>query len=351
MRPEKLLLLLFLIFSATNGFGIEKVFALDNYSGTYNIELLCAGHGVLTIQQWGSDVVFSIDGDGVCEGTGTVNGNSMSLSCEMELGGAATLVLNLTFADGGGSFTGTAEVTSAGRPPETFIVIGSTDDLDGHYDVESKGIPRFVGTDYIELDKIARISKFRSGEGHDYSDDFESCRSMKHYFLPKEDLDWSTVKVFAPVSGTICSLNDEGLPNSGKQVRIKSEEYPAFYFVIFHVNLSSNFVAGEIVSAGQLLGFHTGSVTSSDIAVGVFTPTGNKLVSYFDVMTDTLFRNYIRRGLKSRSDIIISKEERDANPLTCDEEVFTDSGTIENWMPLQQVKNMTMSPMMLLFDN
>lgn len=48
-------------------------------------------------------------------------------------------------------------------------------------DVDSNGIPRFVQTDYIELAKIDRISRFRSGEGHDYSDNFESCRSMKHY--------------------------------------------------------------------------------------------------------------------------------------------------------------------------
>ena len=98
------------------------------------------------------------------------------------------------------------------------------------------------------------------------------------------------------------------------------------------------------------MGFHTGPVTSSDIAVGVFTPTGNKLVSYFDVMTDTLFRTYMRRGLKSRSDIIISKEERDADPLTCNGEAFTDSGTLENWISLEQVMNMTMSPIMLLLD-
>ena len=42
------------------------------------------------------------------------------------------------------------------------------------YDVDANGIPKFVTVDYIELGKIYRISKFRSGEGHYYSDDFES---------------------------------------------------------------------------------------------------------------------------------------------------------------------------------
>ena len=35
-------------------------------------------------------------------------------------------------------------------------------------------LPKFVSTNYIELEKITRISKFRSSAGHDYSDDFES---------------------------------------------------------------------------------------------------------------------------------------------------------------------------------
>ena len=43
----------------------------------------------------------------------------------------------------------------------------------------------------FELDKIDKISKFRSGIGHDYWDDFENCRSMKHYFFPYDTLDWA----------------------------------------------------------------------------------------------------------------------------------------------------------------
>src|SRR5258708_5244428 len=50
------------------------------------------------------------------------------------------------------------------------------------FNVEAGGIPRIVEADYIDLSKIVSISKFRSAQGHDYCDDFESCRSMKHYF-------------------------------------------------------------------------------------------------------------------------------------------------------------------------
>ncbi|GAI87611.1 unnamed protein product [marine sediment metagenome] len=52
---------------------------------------------------------------------------------------------------------------------------------------------------------------FRSGIGHDYSNDFESCRSMNHYFNPKFNgsVDWSTVQIFSPVSGTVSKIWEE----------------------------------------------------------------------------------------------------------------------------------------------
>lgn len=201
----------------------------------------------------------------------------------------------------------------------------------GTYDVDANGIPKFVGIDYIELDNIYSISKFRSGIGHDYSDDFESCRSMKHYFRPKGSVDWSIVQIFSPINGTVSRIDDGW---AGAQVRIQSEEYPAFFFIIFHVNLTNSLNVGEPVAAGQQLGTHIGSQTMSDIAVGVSTPGGWKLISYFNVMTDIIFENYQARGINSRNDAIISKEARDADPLTCDGEEFTDNGNLENWVIL-----------------
>ena len=195
------------------------------------------------------------------------------------------------------------------------------------YDVVANGIPMFAGVDYIELAKIDRISKSRSGVGHDYSDHFELCRSMKHYFNPKGSVDWSTIKLFSPVEGTIFKIFEEW---AGTQVQIRSKDYPAFYFIIFHINLSSPLSVGGSVTAGQLLGTHIGLQTMSDIAVGVNTPSGWKLISYFDVMTDSVFQGYQARGLRSRTDAII----RDADPLTCNGEPFANSGNLENWIAL-----------------
>ena len=201
----------------------------------------------------------------------------------------------------------------------------------GAYDVDANGIPQFVGVNYIELDNIFRISKFRSGIGHDYSDDFESCRSMKHYFQPNGSVDWSNIQIFSPVNGTVSNIYEEW---AGTQVHIKSEEYPAFFFIIFHVNLTNSLDVGELVASGQQIGTHIGAQTMSDIAVKVRTSNSWKLVSYFDVMTDVVFQDYQARGLNSRSDAIISKEARDTDPLTCDGEEFTDSGNLENWIIL-----------------
>ena len=178
-----------------------------------------------------------------------------------------------------------------------------------------KGIPKFVKTDFIELSKIQRISKFRSGAGHNYSDDFESCRSMKHYFsMDSAEPTLNHVSnVFSPVNGQIIRISTEQTENSGFQLWISSDEYPAIIFKIFHVNKSNNVANGKKVTAGEKLG----TTYSTDIAVEINTTKGYKLVSYFDVMTDSFFTGYQNRGINSRTDIIISKEARDANSIQC----------------------------------
>jgi hypothetical protein len=211
-------------------------------------------------------------------------------------------------------------------------LVSSTNRLTEYvYDVASNGIPRFVGADYIELAKITRISRFRSGIGHDYSDDFESCRSMKHYFQPDGSVDWAKIQIRAPVAGIISQLKEEW---AGTQVQIRSADLPAFTFVIFHVTLTNGLTVGDAVAEGELLGTHIGAQTTGDIAVGVNTPTGYQLLSYFDVMRDELFATYEARGLASRSNAIITEAERNADPLRCNGESFETEGNLPNWVNL-----------------
>ena len=203
------------------------------------------------------------------------------------------------------------------------------------YDVDALGVPRFASNDYIDLGAIQRISRFRSAVGHEYRDDFESCRSMKHYFEPKASVNGSTVAIFAPVAGTVDTLRQEAL---GLQVVIRSSAQPAFTLAIFHLNPSLSLAVGTTLSSGQRLGTHIGSQTSSDIAVDVATPRGRKLVSWFQVMSDTVFQAYAGRGVTSRESTIITQAERNADPLTCNGDGnFTSagSGALPDWLVLR----------------
>ncbi len=199
------------------------------------------------------------------------------------------------------------------------------------YDLDALGVPRFAGSDYIPLGSIAMISKFRSGIGHDYSDAFESCRSMKHYFMPMGSLDWSTIPISSPVAGRVDTVFQE---SAGYQVRIRSTAQPAFTFILFHLNPTIPLTTGTMVAGGQPLGRHIGNQTMSDIAVAVNTPAGYKLVSWFEVMTDAGFAGYAEKGVASRSSAIIPKAARDGDPLGCTGETFGSTGTLENWVTL-----------------
>ncbi len=197
------------------------------------------------------------------------------------------------------------------------------------YDIETydlaQGVPEFVDVNYIDLLKITQISTFRSNAGHDYSDStqfgldaiktpgmpVERCRSMKHYFVAPD----ATTKIYAPVSGVVSRMFDESI--GGTQVQITSDAQNAFTFILFHVVLTPALHEGDHVTAGQLLGHHTGSQTFSDIAVEVHTPTGYHLVSYFETLTDAAFAPYVARGVTSRDQLIYSREQTDALPSPC----------------------------------
>ncbi len=185
---------------------------------------------------------------------------------------------------------------------------------------------------YIELNKIQRVSRFRSGIGHNYSFTAdEPCRSMKHYFVPKNSIDMP--KIMSPVDGSIAAINAEWAGdkidilagNPGKQIRI----------TIFHVILSPNIKKGVFVSAGELLGTHVGPQTYSDIAIR--DEMAGTLLSYFDLMTDDVFAEFATYTQIpiTRNSMVISAGERNAHPLQCGpppEEVFLSPGDLVNWV-------------------
>jgi hypothetical protein len=200
------------------------------------------------------------------------------------------------------------------------------------WDIEVKGIPKFIRHDYVELSKISRVSKFRSGVGHDYSDAFEHCRSMKHYFEPKSGIDWTGVKIFSPISGKVTRVEQEW---AGTKIEIVSDSFPAFRVTIFHVNLSAALQVGDNIIMGQPLGTHIGAQTMSDVSVIVNDPTRQgRMVSYFSALSDEVFTSYVSRGVIARDDLIISKSLRDAHPLQCNGDIFVGTDSLINWVEL-----------------
>ena len=231
-------------------------------------------------------------------------------------------------ANGIGQATLTA--TAGGKTAKVVIYVGASS-----YDLENLGIPKMLNANHIDLSKIGRISRFRSTVGHSYtdSDSTETCRSMKHYFEPKSTVDWTSVDIYSPVTGTITGLQIDG--HWGYQVRISCVSQPIFFVAIFHVNIDSGIVKGKWIHAGDHLGKHASSFTMSDIAVTYKGKENGHLVSFFEAITDSVFELYHARGVPSRQAAIISKEERDADPVPCvGEEQFTVEGTIPDWLVL-----------------
>jgi hypothetical protein len=205
--------------------------------------------------------------------------------------------------------------------------------------IDSLNLPKFVHHNFIELDKISKISKFRSGVGHDFSrgiNETESCRSMKHYFEPVgidetfwskyhegkiSKSDWPAVKYFSPVSGKIVDMRPAKniFGEEENQFIIQSKEYPDIWFDFFHVITKEDIQVGSNVEEGEFLGTISAG-NSGEIAVSINPNSFEQLVSFFDVIDDKVFLEYKARGVESRQDFIISKDERDKNPLKCDDE-------------------------------
>ncbi len=139
-----------------------------------------------------------------------------------------------------------------------LLLFGTAGSAQALYDLDRLGVPRFVDRPYIDLTHVVQLSRFRSSAGHDYSDDREHCRSMKHYFIAPD----ASTSIVAPVAGTVTTLRADFV---GTQVVISSDLYPDFSFIIFHVALAKPLVLGEHVALGQVLGTHVGRQTWSDI--------------------------------------------------------------------------------------
>ena len=337
MRKLLLLTILLSLAACGNSPGSHNLVPpAADYSGSYHMIFSGTPNWTLTLTQADSDMAASIDGEGMTiDASGTVSGNRVDLTAEVPDMGTMTIMVQ--FAGDAQSFEGGYSFSPPGHMYGS--VIGQVADW-ATYDA-SGGLPQFVQEEYIGMSRMEKLSRFRSGAGHDFSDDFESCRSMKHYYVPASDgSTWSTIPVYSPADTEVVGVDLEyiGADPAGYKLALESTDNPGIYFTIFHMTPDTAPLLGDTFAAGQLIGTHIGNVTSSDIAVGIYN-TGSQwlLASFFDVMTDAFFTdNYVtpNANILSRADLIISKAERDADPLTCDGETFTPGGSLPDYVIL-----------------
>jgi hypothetical protein len=220
----------------------------------------------------------------------------------------------------------------------------ATDEIDySNVYVESfdpNNLPKVAKSNFTELGKFSRMSKIRSGVGHDFSyntPEYDStrsnCKSMKHYFIPtgvpKENaayahtphtFQWMSIKFYSPVEGRIVGVyTSENEYGPEANFTVASSEYPGYFFMFFHIAMDPALKEGSVVQAGQQIGTLGSEEAWGEIAVSAkIGPKDHRLISFLDVATDEVLQEYTARGVGSSSDVIVTKEQRDANPLACD---------------------------------
>ena len=204
--------------------------------------------------------------------------------------------------------------------------------------IDPSNPPRIAVSNFVDLGPIIKISKLRSAYGHDYTIGDEehdpaakSCRSMKHYldaytYDQKSDQNFGVydtkgnLRYYAPVNGQLRDIltNEFKSGQTEYQFTIMSQEYSSINFTFMHVELLEDLRSGASVEAGQHIGFVARPYGQAEIVTWVNLGKGKlKNISFFDVTTDEVFAEYQARGINTRSQMSISREERDANPVAC----------------------------------
>ncbi|SVA89869.1 uncharacterized protein METZ01_LOCUS142723, partial [marine metagenome] len=253
-------------------------------------------------------------------------------------------------------------------------------------------LPQFIAASHINISDIAHVSKFRSSAGHDFSDSFEVCCSMKHYFIPIDYYGTRfTEPIYSPVNGVVLYLSEPSGGHSddwkigyeeqtGKKppvdyrdwnIYIRPDSAPNVWITHMHVNPLDEIIKkvpptdgqsmmmgrskaateGYRVKAGDLIAHGLGEIIVKRYLEGSGMPSGCnsadsrkkslqrpipgckdkvQLHSIFEFMTDEVFDEYREIRDVTRADFIINAEERAKNPLVCDGEFFANSGNSDD---------------------
>lgn len=214
---------------------------------------------------------------------------------------------------------------------------------------------------FVNLDKIERISRFRSCAGHVTvpQDNREKRRSMKHYFWVKKSIKKTdpAVEIYAPYDGFVSVLRSDPAERLEGEIALVPKDAFVFLppigrwsFSVQHINVRPDLKQGSEVKAGELLGTATALNTgggSFDIVYAKYSALTkmidnwnspfSELDSVFNHMTEPVFSQYIRKGITNKEDMIISKEQRDQNLCQYEENgpYFRNQEAPENWVILK----------------
>ncbi len=225
----------------------------------------------------------------------------------------------------------------------------------------TKASPPQITANFTELDKIEKISKYRSCAGHTTvpQNKKEMKRSMKHYFWVKpEYLGNNKVEIYAPYDGYVTVVREDRAGGLEGEIWIALDDIfvmlppmGRWMFSVQHIDVRDGLKRGSKVKAGELIGHGAVSANNREtfdivFGKGAFLPKTidnwnspfADLDSVFNQMTAGVFGEYKTKGITKKENIIIGKDERDQNPCTYKDDgpYFLNQDRSDNWIILQR---------------
>lgn len=224
----------------------------------------------------------------------------------------------------------------------------------------SIGDPPLLTSNFVDLQKISEISKYRSCQGHVVvpQDRREERRNMKHYFrVKKEFFGQDTVELYAPYDGYVSMIRSE--PEMGLQgeIWISQSRLPpsaTWSFSIEHIHVKPGLKVGDNVKAGYLIGYaalsgETDKASFDVIYAKVGFPPKNidgwtspfsDLDSVFNHMSEEVLGEYKKKGINSKEIMQYTKEERDQDLCEYDKDFregiyFKSDDRLKDWVKLK----------------
>lgn len=220
---------------------------------------------------------------------------------------------------------------------------------------ESLEPPQLV-VNFVDINKVRRISKFRSCAGHTTvpQDGREMKRNMKHYItLYPEYNKENFVEIYAPYDGYIALVFGEEEIWIAPKRRSLLNILPVnqWMFSVTHVKPKEGLKWGDKVKAGELIGYGTfllnePGTPSFDAVYGKMSippkkvdnwpsPYGD-LDSTFNHTSAEVLAQYEQKGL-TLENLIMSKDERDRKPCTYrDAGPYFENEGSDDWVELKK---------------